>query len=137
MRSLPLRWSVLLCSLSLVLPGGWCCMLKPFFVQRGVKRPVVLVVSCCCCCERPAENQPADDQDAPKPAPLPAGKCPCSGRYCTSPNGPTTIDADFSFAAPMIPPADQAALPGTPRIVSLDLPPPDPLLHLQLCVWLC
>jgi hypothetical protein len=61
---------------------------------REKKGPTPKPRPCCGHCKQPAKPQ------APVPTPLPPGQCPCTDRYSTAPDGPKTVDVDWSLPVP-------------------------------------
>jgi hypothetical protein len=106
---------VLACSLVLVLPRGWCCILAALAAKadpavrscclpgKGKAEPAKR--ACCRTGEQPQEN------DHPPGRPMPAESCPCAGRNATLPDHPE------------LPPADLLPCTG-----AADLPPPLPVV---------
>src|SRR5262249_16116497 len=131
-----LRCLLLTCSLTLVLPGGWCCMVGPLLAQ-GKRRPAAPLFSGSCCCDTAKAARSSSLPADPPRAPLPPGKCPCSGRYSTMPDSPK-VSLDLSLPAalppgpPPLAPAGEAVAERGTHPLSLD-----PSLHLMHCVWLC
>jgi hypothetical protein len=132
MRSLRLRILLLAFSLPLVLPVGWCCMVATAFTQADDPRQQSPPPTCSCCPSH-VPHAPAK----PKPRQLPPEKCPCLWEAAKAPDSPTPPHPDAAISVEAVPADPARALPGFPRSVRLDLPPPEPHLHLLLCVWLC
>jgi hypothetical protein len=125
------RSLVLVCSLPLTLPSGWCCMisLRLFTPTRSAGAPMVR--TCCGHCKH------AQTPKTPSPKPLPPGKCPCTDRNLTVQDSlrdvgveltsllpAAIIDLSF-FHAPL-----EKVSPNTFPFLSISLQP----LH---CTWLC
>jgi hypothetical protein len=117
------RFLTLICSLILVLPPGWCCLVPVRSAEGATAR------RCCGCphCRRP--------DPAPKPAPVKPHECPCFDRQFTPPTGPQTLPAGAAMMAPLPPfePAPAESLRLDRAAVHLA----DPPLHLTHCTWLC
>jgi hypothetical protein len=131
MRSRRLTSLILVCSLPLVLPRGWCCIFAgPVKVARTTAAPPRL--GCCCCSGWPLASEPRQ----PDP-PRPVKHCPCSDRDTTLPYGPEKGDPDLLPSGSVIGPALSvgavAALVETVPALPF-LPPP---LHVLNCLWLC
>src|SRR5262245_40203951 len=72
---------VTLCSLTLVLPAGWCCYVVPgnCCSAAGTKEPAPKqpVKKCCQC---PDEESPQPVHSSPSPKPIPASSCCCESQ---------------------------------------------------------
>jgi hypothetical protein len=138
---------VLLCSLPLVLPRGWCCIfagpLKAALTKVAPSRP-----GCCpctgercrscaggTCCSCATQTPPADPGQPDTPRPV--KHCPCADRDTTLSSGPEQGSPD------LLPPEPLAEL--TLPVVALArflgavpaFPFHPPPLHVLKCLWLC
>lgn len=111
------RILVLVCSLPLALPQGWCCMLA---------RPTPTASKCCCPCG-PASADPT-----------PLRHCPCAERNATLPGQAVeklTMDVEAAPVAPVV-----LAVANSPAAVDqAPVPHPGPRrsLHVLHCRWHC
>jgi hypothetical protein len=123
---------LLLISLGLVPPPGWCCLVPS--ASCGQAKEAAPAPRPCCCCgetEQPAKDGPP----APADRPAPCQDCSCQPDAATKPAAePFALDLP---ALPLDLPAVEApglafgALPFTAA------PPPTPPLNVLNCVWLC
>lgn len=129
------RSLVLVCSLTLALPPGWCCMLAAQVTPTTTTRPG----SCCCTCPAPGEKgQPKSDPAKSPTAPLPK-HCPCTDRQTVLTAGVSAEQVDggvILFA--ILPVFDiRPVLAGIVGRVDSDAHPPPLRLHVLHCQWLC
>src|SRR5688572_16490658 len=96
MRSRRLIALVLVCSLPLILPRGWCCIFS-CFVKSALTKSAPLCPSCCSCASETSPDEPGE----PEP-PRPVKRCPCNGRDTTLPSGPERCDPDLAPPGPVI-----------------------------------
>src|SRR5262245_14200997 len=138
---------VLVCSLPLILPRGWCCLfagpvraaLKKLAAPRPGRCPCT-GASCCscaggCCCSCAVESAPA--RHGKPDTPRPVKHCPCSDRDTTLPSGPEKCDADLLPPDPVIGPSLPVEPPPIFARATLPFPSPPPPLHVLKCLWLC
>src|SRR5262249_29997364 len=137
MHSLFFRCLLLACSLTLVLPGGWCCMLASLPAKGSDSRAAPSFPGTCCCDTARTASSSNTPIDPPR-VPLPPGRCPCSGRFSKLPDGPTVIALDLSLPT-ALPPVLLSCAPSGEALAVSDIlfPSFDPPLHLLNCVWLC
>ena len=132
MRSRRLASLVLVCSLPLLLPRGWCCIFAGP-VQVALAEPPPVRPGCCCCC---TGEPPSTEPLLPDP-PRPVKHCPCYDRDTTLPSGPEKEAPDLLPSGAVIGPAPLEGPPAAlvETVPSLPfLPPP---LHVLNCLWLC
>ena len=131
MRSRRLTSLVLVCSLPLLLPRGWCCIFAGP-VKAALTESPPPRLGCCCCTGQPPPAEPRQ----PGP-PRPVKHCPCYDRDTTLPSGPEKVAPNLlpsgAVIGPALPEEAPAALVG-PVPALLLLPPP---LHVLNCLWLC
>jgi len=130
MGSLFTRSLVLVCSLFLALPQGWCCMAASAGSATSASPTKQAVCSHCAVAAKKdsSEKQPV----------VPAKSCPCAERV-TLLAAPAVHAADVSIFLVAILPVTQ--LPRAPepvyeQVASTTYPPPC-RLHVFECVWLC
>src|SRR5262249_8749138 len=125
-----------LCSLTLVLPAGWCCYVVPEYCcsTADAKDPAPGQPEKKCCCPHEELAQPAQSQPTPKPSP--ASNCCCERqplapleREAPSPGLSLALD----MPAPEANPANGFQGCGVDDISS----PVLPSLHVLHCVWRC
>jgi hypothetical protein len=117
---------VLVCSLPLLLPGGWCCLLGAAPLRPA--RQTAPQAAACPCCRPTGEPAPA--------TPLPQ-QCPCAGRTTTPPPAAQPVSPDFSLATVLPASVLPCRLARGIRPAPTRPPATGPALHLRLCVWLC
>lgn len=130
---------VLVCSLLLAMPQGWCCILASYMPKAtGTAASGTKSLAGCCPCQ-PLQSDPSD---TPTPAEKPSAPtntiCPCADRHATLPDAPSVEQVDAGFVL-FLPPLSLVA-PGIEHraaVAGADLPPPTPPLHVLHCVWLC
>lgn len=135
MMSMCVRSLVLVCSLTLALPPGWCCMFAPQTITTTAVRPD----SCCCTCPAStAKGQPKSEPAKSPSAPLPK-HCPCTDRQTILSASATAEQADVAVAIlAILPVFDIWPLEaGIVRRVDSDAHPPPVRLHVLHCQWLC
>src|SRR5437868_6834476 len=98
MRSTVLRSLVLACSLLLVLPPGWCCMLAFQLSAHEAPGETPKPRTCCKHCRQAAPKAPTS---RPAPTPLPSGECPCNDRLSMALDAPQSYHLDLSLPAPL------------------------------------
>ena len=129
MRSRWPQYLLLACSLPLVLPAGWCCLLP---LRAATPDAPPKARPCCCHCTAPEKTAPA----CPRPLPIGSGKCPCADRHTTAPDNPQSLACDLSLPAPVVVAALTPACARARDAVGFDLPPPTDLvialLHLLI-----
>lgn len=131
------RSLMLVCSLTLALPPGWCCLLASQTTGTTAPRPG----TCCCTCPASgAKEQPPPRSEPVKSptAPLPK-HCPCTDRQTVLTAGVSAEQADggvIPFA--ILPVLDiRPDLAGVVGRVDSDAHPPPLRLHVLHCQWLC
>jgi hypothetical protein len=135
MRNRALRSLVLACSLLLVLPQGWCCMLaSQMATTTATATPIpVSARGCCDCCKQDTQSKPQSD----KPFAPPASSCCCSDQQAL-PASVVSIeqpDAGLIFVAVL--PLLDSLLPLGSVIGDAVFHPPAYQRHVFKCVWLC
>lgn len=139
MKSRILRTLVFVCSLTLALPQGWCCL---FASQTTGKVPAgngptcskAGTSGCCCPCSTPL---PGKSDKAPA-KPVPVQDCPCTGRNVTLPTSSVekfTVDLGFVAILPDFDLSHHEVGVGERIPCSVHAPPRS--LHVLHCVWLC
>src|SRR5438552_627850 len=93
MNSRGMRSLVLLCSLLLVPPPGWCCL------AAHPDTPDEQIQSCCGCPHCKATEPPPA---GPKPPPAKSSPCPCLDRHTTRPHSPQPVAAAVVAVAPLV-----------------------------------
>jgi hypothetical protein len=134
MRVMKRRWLaavVLLCSLPLILPRGWCCIFAGP-VKAAMTRSAPPRARCCSCAGGPASADPKK----PDP-PQPVKHCPCSDRDTTLLAGSAMGDTDLLPPEPVadltLPREALTVFLKTDSAYHFHAPP----LHLLKCLWLC
>src|SRR5438552_895215 len=110
MKKWGLRSLVLVCSLTVALPG-WCCFVPIPKADENAQAPKKKTESCCDLCQckdgqKPsADTRPESSQTpSPKPPqPVPASRCCCYEPDWLKPNPPEKLAADFSVALVFLP----------------------------------
>jgi len=133
MRMRFVRSLVLVFSLTLALPPGWCCLfasLPSCPVRSG---------SCCCTCPVPEQKAKPEPKPVKSPtAPLPK-HCPCTDRQTILNAGPNAEQADLAVRFLTILPVFDL-WPHLAQVilrVDSDAHPPRLRLHVLHCQWLC
>src|SRR5262245_43108747 len=128
MDSMRVRCLILLCSLVLVLPPGWCCMASHPDTQRAEAK------RCCGCshCQRTDVPTPV-----PKPPPVEPFNCPCFDRNSTPPSSPKPLAADAIAVGPRWEFEFEVACVGSPRLDQISPILANSPRHLVYCTWLC
>lgn len=139
------RAAVMVCSLLLALPQGWCCILATF-VPKATPTSTVYVsngtsdtADGCCPCRLPKPQPTGGPTEKPNSPAAPKNTvCPCIDRHATVPETTAVEQADAGFVLyfrlhPVLAPgvAQRAAVAET------GLPPPSPRTHVWNCVWRC
>jgi hypothetical protein len=130
---------LLSCTLALVLPPGWCCVVG-FGACRAVPPPPAEQAgddeeaACCCCGDCADRPRPAEPTPCCPPVRPPSERC-CYDRDPTAPDKPVLPrvelpPAGFVFVAEAAPVVTSE--PSDPT----HLHPPRPF-HVLQCVWLC
>jgi hypothetical protein len=128
MHARSVRFLVLLSSLVLVPPPGWCCLVaRPAPESRQTK-------TCCGCphCQRSEAQTSRSEQP-----PAESSKCPCFDRHTTLSDASRPLATDATVVTTLVVPA---ALPPGAGLVCPDravAPLASSSLHLIHCVWLC
>jgi hypothetical protein len=134
MKSRRLTSLVLVCSLPLLLPRGWCCIFAGPVKAALTKSPAPRLgcCGCTCCTGEPPASEPRQPH-----LPRPVKHCPCADRDTTLPSGPEKGDPNLlpsgSVIGPPLPEEALAILVGPVPALPF-LPPP---LHVLNCLWLC
>ena len=127
MHSTPVRTVVLFCSLALVPPPGWCCLVARADVPRGSAK------ACCGCTHcRGAERQTS----GPKPPPSKPFQCPCFDRHFAPPDVPSPSAAGVIVTSPSVAEALPAGV-GIPCRDRVTARLADSPLYIVLCTFLC
>jgi hypothetical protein len=120
------RLIVAACSLTVLMPMGWCCWLLPV-----AQAETATSVCHSCCSQQKATPTPAKPKETPRPAP-----CECKPLAAD-----LALPKDSDAPMPMLIVMDGVELVHVtlakacvPPISQLDWSPPLNLLH---CVWLC
>lgn len=135
MRSRVLRHVVLVCSLLLALPQGWCC-LHAFQLPKTTITAPVKPAGCCICCKHETQPQPTQTE---KPSDLPPSCCCCTDQPMVAPSSAAVQKVSLDLAFLEILPVP----PLMPHLVQLIgeaasvVHPPTHQLHIFKCVWLC
>lgn len=132
-----MRPLVLVCSLLLAMPQGWCCILASYMPKAtGTAATGSKGFTGCCPCQ---PHQPGPS-DTPAPAEKPSAPtntiCPCADRHATLPDAPSVEQVDAGFVL-FLPPLSLVA-PGIGHraaVAGRDVPRRP--LHVLHCVWLC
>jgi hypothetical protein len=141
-----LRSLVLACSLTFVLPQGWCCLLalpttenvaaakSPTFSKAGSS-------GCCCPCTAPRPSEPKRPPTKSENIPtkrVPIPNCPCTDRKATPPTTLVEKIGDTFTFIDILPGLDlRPHLAGVvEHAISVSHSPPRHL-HILHCLWLC
>jgi hypothetical protein len=138
MRSCGIRCLVLIYSLVLALPAGWCCML-PLPSAPAALRASAPIKPCGCCCGC-TMDEPASPPSSPSrktPVPSDPAKCCCADRHTIISSGPEQLGPDLMLVGSI--PLDEvlSAFVGLLNDSPLSGPFPCRPLHILDCVWLC
>ena len=124
------RILVLICSLQLALPQGWCCQLIAS-AAKSVAETATSEATCHSCCHRNAVPEPTE-----KPTEPSKGDCSCTARDTLLPDTVKQINADFFVYLPVpgnVTPITAIAADTAEFDHSLPTCP----LHVIHCLWLC
>lgn len=131
-----LRSVVLACSLLLVLPQCWCCILASPMKAAATKATVpVHQTGCCKCCKQESQPQPHPTPRLPAPPAKPCCYVNLAG-LASLPSPLEQPDAGFALVA-LLPLLDSPAPLIHGVIGEVVFPPPTLHVHLLKCVWLC
>lgn len=128
MQRLPIRLLVTVCSLVLVLPQGWCCIVPAPGTAQITK-------DCCCSCCRPTTPTPAQGRGGPTQ--LPKKTCPCAERVTIKSSTASDLDVGPATLAQAAPNARVPCLSGSARFADAGFLPPREQRHILHCVWRC
>ncbi|HEV3146634.1 MAG TPA: hypothetical protein VGZ47_22290 [Gemmataceae bacterium] len=133
------RSLVLLCSLLLALPQGWCCLVgaAPCCNQQqpAEKQELPAKHKSCCCCQELTEHECSKPVPAPKPG-KPLKACCCEKALTALPNVERQLP-DL-VALPLAVSVDVPLFHAVNRIESARRFAVSPFpLHVFHCVWLC
>jgi hypothetical protein len=128
------RCLVLLHSLTLALPAGWCCMALSPAAKETPAPPVK--PSGCCGCRDEAPSQPVVPAEK-APLPREPGKCLCTDRQTITSSGPEDFNPDMALVGTVPPDDREPAHPGPADASRLSCPGLSRPLHILDCVWLC
>jgi hypothetical protein len=128
--SMTIRWTrglLLICSLILVFPPGWCCVIACAKAQPSAAPPIK---AACCCAEK---TKPSESPSLPTP---PLKNCCCITALTKPPAGGETPQPD---AIASLAPSRLESGPSRIADTLYDTPslPSSRTLHLLVCVWLC
>ena len=152
MKSCVLRSLVLVCSLTMALPQGWCCMFaapkaKAATTNPGKATEPVHQGECCPCCQNTTnESQDSAERPAPSEKPAPTDQppvpqkidCCCADRNATLSSTVSVEPVEMGYFAILSPP--QISLPSVTLVEGVIVSvvhPPTQQLNLFNCVWLC
>lgn len=128
-----LRSLVLVTSLVLALPPGWCNFVPSQKSGKSEETPKKAHGGCCDLCHCQDREKPPPQHDKP----IPLTRCCCYELDWLKPSPPEEIDSDPVLSVPLIIVDAHPSCFCVGVAADLTLPIPSPPLHVLKCVWLC
>jgi len=126
MNALLFKLLMLVSTLHLALPSGWCCVASARQVEAEAEAPKP---GCCCHTEQETPGE--------KPASLPPARQCCQPVVSTPAPEPTQTHPDLTVTSALVLPEAAAALPVVVALANQQVIVTSPPLHVFLCVWRC